>query len=76
MNSQTPTLGSVVVYQGTPTNGVSQEYGHVGVITKIYRDGTLEVLQSNSGGDQKIFSKRINPRKSGSGIVGYVDPRL
>lgn len=40
--SQRPALGAIICYGG--------EYGHVGIVEKIYDDGSILVSQSNYGG--------------------------
>lgn len=48
------------------------EYGHVWIIQSINEDWTLNVVDSNRFGDEKVTVRTINPQDEG--VVWYFDP--
>ena len=48
-------------------------YGHTGIVTKVYEDGSIDIIDSNRDGTGKVDSGHIDdPMKAG--IVGYYNP--
>ena len=69
VNSDTPAAGSAFVMDtGLP-------YGHTGVVTKVYADGSIDIMDSNRHGNEKLDTGHIDNPAS-AGIVGYYNPIL
>lgn len=66
---QTPKLGAIVCWD-------SAKYGHVGIVERIYSDGTLLISQSNYGGT-RFYTKVVNPKTwpVGYTLQGYIYPK-
>ena len=64
--SRTPVVGSVAQWDANESShwrirGVRQSasagrYGHVGIVTKVYRDGTVLIRQYNAGQPARSYS--------------------
>ena len=52
----TPQVGSVIVFPNSIYEGVN--YGHVGYVTAVYADGTIEMVESNYRGNMYVSNYR------------------
>lgn len=66
---QKPKLGAIVCWD-------SAKYGHVGIVERIYSDGTLLISQSNYSGT-RFYTKVVNPKTwpVGYTLQGYIYPK-
>ena len=71
----TPVVGSVIVFPNSVYEGIN--YGHVSYVTKVYDDGSIEVMEANYNGNQSIGNHRgkFNPNNPNyGGGVYYIYP--
>lgn len=70
VNSQTPTAGGAFIMNTGDANG------HVGIVEKVYSDGSIDVVDSNfyNKSAPETVSRRHITDPSGAGIVGYYAP--
>lgn len=76
--SRTPVVGSICIMQ----NGQSAQ-GHTGIVSKVYPDGTFDLIEGNASakaktrqGDQvaeKRWKNDQTPRQKGLYIRGFID---
>ena len=66
INSQTPTVGSIAIFEGWN----KPQYGHVAIVTSVNADGTITTLESNKAGEGQVFSRTL----PASSAVGYYNP--
>lgn len=66
VNTYTPVAGAAFIMD------TRQPYGHTGIVERVYADGTIDIVESNWGLDEKVSRRRIDPVSAG--IVGYYDP--
>lgn len=52
----TPQVGAVIVFPNTMYQG--EVYGHVGYVTAVHGDGTIEILESNYNGNMTVGNYR------------------
>lgn len=71
----TPLVGSVIVFPNVMYEGYN--YGHVAYVTRVYDDGTIEVMEANYGPDRSLGNHRgrFNPNdaRHGGGVY-YIYP--
>ena len=73
VNSQVPKVWSIAVYDYGKKSSDWVNYGHVAIVTKVYEDGSYDVIDSNFGSDEKIQTRRhLNPQSSS--LKGFFDP--
>ena len=65
----TPKVGAIIVW----TNG---GYGHVGYVTEVREDGSIQIIESNYAGISTPTNVRgwFNPTTTGEGVVSYIYP--
>lgn len=70
-----PQVGAVIVFPNVMYEGIN--YGHVGYVTHVYADGSIEILEANYGGNQSIgnYRGKFNPNNArhGGGVY-YIYP--
>lgn len=66
VNSQVPKVWSIAVYDYWHiTKETWKNHGHVWIVTKVYEDGSYDVIDSNFGSDKKIqVRQHLNPQSS------------
>ena len=66
VNTQIPRVWSIAVYDYWHiTKETWQNHGHVAIVTKVYEDGSYDVIDSNFGSDKKIqIRTHLNPQSS------------
>lgn len=66
VNTQVPKVWSIAVYDYWHiTKETWQNHGHVWIVTKVYEDGSYDVIDSNFGSDKKIqIRTHLNPQSS------------
>jgi len=72
-NSDVPVTGGAFISKyGLEIEGIGNT-GHVGIVTKVYPDGSFDIQDSNRHGDETIDTAHVsNPTEYG--IVGYFNP--
>ena len=66
INSQTPTVGSIAVMNSK----TDPQYGHVGIVKGIDRNGNIILKSSNFNGDKTVSTNTVKA----SSVLGYFDP--
>lgn len=64
VNTKIPKVWSIAVFDyGHITEETGQNHGHVWIVTKVYDDGSFDVIESNFNGDKVIGTRQhINPQ--------------
>ena len=73
VNSKEPKVWDIAVFDWSASPNATEnqkKYGHVAIVTKINNDWTIEVLESNNGGDKKVHKTTYSMSK----VYGYFDP--
>lgn len=56
-----------------PAGGDVAQYGHVGIVSKVYPDGTFDTIEANAPGDT-IVGNIVNKRRSIEEVDGFTKP--
>lgn len=64
VNDYTPQKWTIAVFDYWHKSSDGVNYGHVGIVTQVYDDGSFDVIDSNYGSDEKIQKRHINPWSS------------
>lgn len=59
VNSDTPIVWSVAVFDYNHKSSDWVNYGHVGIVTKVYEDGSFDVKDSNYNSDWVVHTRHI-----------------
>jgi hypothetical protein len=54
-------------------SGDAAKYGHVGIVSKVYPDGTFDTVEANFPGD-KVKANVVNKRRSIADVDGFTKP--
>lgn len=73
INSQVPIAGGAFISKYGYNLATIGQTGHVGLITKVYDDGSFDIKDSNRHGDEKVDTSHVTDPTT-SGIIGYFDP--
>jgi len=73
-NSETAKVGTIAVFDYNNTSSDWINHGHVAIVTKVYDDGSFDVVDSNfdKKNPEKIWTRRIYPWNNS--IRGFRDP--
>ena len=76
INSYSPKVGTVAVFDYWYNNPETWEnYGHVGIVTKVYEDGSFDIRDSNRWSDEKIDTRHVTEwDKDWNALQGFFDP--
>lgn len=72
VNSDIPIVWSVAVFDYNHKSGDWVNYGHVGIVTKVYEDGSFDVKDSNYYSDWVVHTRHILAWSSS--CKGFFDP--
>lgn len=72
VNSDTPIVWSVAVFDYNHKSSDGVNYGHVGIVSKVYDDWSFDVVDSNYNSDGIIHTRHINPNSPS--VQGFFDP--
>lgn len=56
------------------TKSTWENHGHVGIISQVYPDGSIDVLESNGKSDEKIHVKRYSKEDVANKVIWYYKP--
>ena len=56
------------------TQSTWENHGHVGIISMVYPDGSIDVLESNGKSDEKIHVKRYSKEDVANKVIWYYKP--
>lgn len=73
INSDTPVAGGAFISKYGYNLATIGQTGHVGLVTKVYEDGSFDIKDSNRNGDEMVDTAHITDPMA-SGIVGFFDP--
>ena len=73
-NSDTPQVWYAVVFDFQKNSSDWVNHGHVGIVTKVNSDGSLEVLESNYDGWEKIRTKTYSANTVKRAVKWYYRP--
>lgn len=65
INSQVPVAGGAFIQR------TGNQYGHVGIVTKVYPDGSFDFVDSNRKGNETIATGRMPANYAEKGVVGF-----
>ena len=72
VNEYTPQKWTIAVFDYWHKSSDWVNYGHVGIVTQVYENGSFDVLDSNFWSDEKIQKRHINPWSSS--LKGFFNP--
>lgn len=56
-----------------PASGEAEKWGHVGIVTKVYPDGTFDTMEANYPGD-KVKANVVSKTRSIADVDGFTKP--
>ena len=74
INSQTPTIWSIAVFDYNHNSSDWINHGHVGIVADILSNGDLYIVDSNFGSDGKIQYRVVSP--SSTSLKWFFDPTI
>ncbi len=72
VNTQVPKVWSIAVFDYNTKSSDWINHGHVGIVTKVYWDGSFDVIDSNFSSDEKIQTRNI--KQGSSSLKWFFDP--
>ena len=74
VNTKIPTEWSIAVFDfGHITKETWENHGHVAIVTKVYDDGSFDVIESNFNSDKKVWIRQhIDP--TSNSVKWFFDP--
>ncbi len=73
INSQTPVVGGAFISKNGLNLADGTNTGHVGIVTKVYADGSFDITDSNRHGNELVDTGHVT-NASEAGITGFFDP--
>ena len=74
-NSDVPVAGGAFITKYGYNLATIGQTGHVGLVTKVYSDGSFDYKDSNRHGDQLVDTGHVNANEfAQAGITGFFDP--
>lgn len=75
VNSYSPKVGTVAVFDYNFKGSDGINHGHVGIVTKVYEDGSFDIRDSNRWSDEKIDTRHVTEwDKDWNALQGFFDP--
>ena len=75
VNSYSPKEGTIAVFDYNFKGSDGINHGHVGIVTKVYEDGSFDIRDSNRWSDEKIDTRHVTEwDKDRNALQWFFDP--